>query len=163
MGGPWTYESGHSFNATGTDRAVLDELFSAVCAGIVGRRMYDVVDGWGEEQALPFPIFVVTSRPADKRVVGKSSYTVVTDGIQSALRQARAAAGDKGVSIGGGARVIQRYLAAGVVDDMQVHLAPVLLGKGTRLFDDLGSPPPRITPIDVRWSEDATHVRYQVG
>jgi len=125
--------------------------------------MYDVVEGWGEEQAFPFLVFVVTSRPAERRMVGDSSYTFVTDGIESALEQARAVAGDKAVSIGGGARVIQQYLAAGVVDEMQVHIAPFLLGKGTRLFDELGKQPPRLKPIDVRQSENATHIRYQVG
>jgi dihydrofolate reductase len=83
-------------------------------------------------------------------------------GIESALAQACEAAGDKDVSIGGGARVVQQFLAAGLVDAMQIHLAPVLVGEGTRLFDHLGPPLPRLEQVGVRHSPYATHIRYRV-
>lgn len=163
MGGPWTYAEGPRFRATGVDREVLDELFDGIGAVIVGRRMYDVVDGWGEEEAFPVPVLVLTSRPAPVRTVGRSSYTFVTDGIRAALEQAQRVAGDRRVHVGGGARTIQQYLAAGLVEELGVHIAPVLLGAGVRLFEELGSPLPVLEQVRVRESPHAVHVRYRVG
>ena len=162
MGGAWTYDEGTPFQATGVDREVMDQVFSAAGAVIVGRRMYDVVDGWGDESPFDLPVFVVTSRPHPPRTVGATSYTFVTDGIQAALRQAQDAAGDKTVSVGGGARVVQQFLAAGLVDEMQIHVAPVLLGGGKRLFEHFGGTMPRLEQLRVRESPHATHIRYQL-
>ena len=162
MGGPWTYRDGPRFQSSGVDREVLTESFADAGAIIVGRRMYDVVGGWGEESVFDMPVFVVTSRPHPGRTVGKTSYTFVTGGIRAALDLARAAAGDQAVWVGGGARVIQQFLAAGLADEMQLHLAPVLIGAGTRLFEHLGSRLPRLEQIRVRESANATHVRYRV-
>lgn len=162
MGGPWTYDGGAPFRPTGVDKEVGDEMSAGTGAAIVGRRTYDVVDGWGDESPFGFPVFVLTSREHPRRDVGETSYTFVTDGIESALAQAREAAGDKDVSIGGGARVVQQFLAAGLVDAMQIHVAPVLVGEGTRLFDHLGPPLPRLEQVGVRHSPYATHIRYRV-
>lgn len=162
MGGSWTHDEGPEFAATGVDREVLDDVFADAGACIVGRRMYDVVDGWGDEDAFGLPIFVLTSRAHEKRTAGKTSYTFVTDGVHAALDQARAEAGDKNVSIGGGARTVQQFLAAGVVEEMQIHLAPVLLRHGVRLFENVGTPLPELEPIRVRESSHATHIRYRV-
>jgi dihydrofolate reductase len=162
MGGPWAYEDGTPFQATGVDREVMDEVFAATGAVIVGRRMYDVVDGWGDESPFNLPVFVVTSRPHPPRTVGRTSYTFVTDGIQSALQQAQDAAGGKAVLVGGGARVVQQFLAAGLLDEMQIHLAPVLMGDGKRLFEHLGGSLPRLEQLRVRESPHATHIRYRV-
>ena len=163
MGGPWTYRDGPRFQSSGVDREVLAEGFAAAGAIIVGRRMYDVVGGWGEESVFDLPVFVVTSRPHPVRSVGKTSYTFVTGGIRAALELAREAAGDRAVSVGGGARVIQQFLAEGLADEMQVHIAPVLLGAGTRLFEHLGSSLPRLEQTRVRESENATHIRYRLA
>jgi dihydrofolate reductase len=119
MGGSWTYDDGAPMRATGLDREVIDEMFAAAGAVIVGRRMYDVVDGWGEEETFRRPVFVVTSRPHPSRTVGETSYTFVTDGIRSALKQAADAAGDRAVLVAGGARLVQQFLAAGLVDEMR--------------------------------------------
>ena len=162
MGGPWTYRDGPRFQSSGVDREVLTESFADAGAIIVGRRMYDVVGGWGEESVFDMPVFVVTSRPHPERTVGKTSYTFVTGGIRAALDLARAAAGDQAVSVGGGARVIQQFLAGGLADEMQLHLAPVLIGAGTRLYEHLGSRLPRLEQIRVRESANATHIRYRV-
>jgi dihydrofolate reductase len=124
--------------------------------------MYDVVDGWGEESAFNMPVFVVTSRPHPARTARKTSYTFVTGGIHAALALAREAAGDRAVSVGGGARVTQQFLAEGLVDEMQVHIAPVLVGTGTRLFEHLGSRLPRLEQTRVRESANATHIRYRL-
>jgi dihydrofolate reductase len=162
MGGPWTYAGGTPFQASGVDEEVLSESFAAAGAVIVGRRMYDVVDGWGDESPFDLPVFVVTSRPHPVRTVGRTSYTFVTGGVHAALALARDAAGDRAVSVGGGARVIQQFLAEGLVDEMQVHLAPVLVGAGTRLFEHLGPQLPRLEQTRVRESENATHIRYRL-
>jgi dihydrofolate reductase len=145
------------------DRDVLDEMFGTAGAIIVGRRMYDVVDGWGDESPFNLPVFVVTSRPHPPRTVGHTSYTFVTGGIRDALSQAREAAGGKLVSVGGGASLIQQFLAAGLVDSMQVHVAPVLIGRGKRLFEHLGEPLPTLEQTQVRVSPLATHIRYRVA
>jgi len=163
MGGSWTYDDGAPMRATGLDREVIDEMFAAAGAVIVGRRMYDVVDGWGEEETFRRPVFVVTSRPHPSRTVGETSYTFVTDGIPSALKQAADAAGDRAVLVAGGARLVQQFLAAGLVDEMQVHVAPVLLGDGKRLFEHLGASPPRLEQRRVRASPYATHIRYRLS
>jgi len=160
MGGPWTYAEGPQFSATGPDREQLDGAFAGSGAVIVGRRMYDVVDGWGEEAAFPVPVFVLTSRPHPKRELDGSSYTFVTDGMHSALAQAQAVAGDREVTVGGGARVAQQYLAAGLVDELALHIAPVLVGAGTRLFEDIGADLRDLTIREVVQSPYATHIRY---
>lgn len=137
-------------------------MFATAGAVIVGRRMYDVVDGWGDQSSFGMPVFVVTNRPHPRRTAGETSYTFVKDGIRSALTQAQDAAGSKNVSVGGGARVIQQFLAAALVEEMQIHVAPVLIGAGTRLFENLGADLPRLDRLQVRESPHATHIRYQV-
>ncbi len=162
MGGPWTYRGGPPFQASGVNREVLTGAFADAGAIIMGRRMYHVVDGWGDESPFDMPVFVVTSRPHPVRTVGKTSYTFVTGGIQAALALAGEAAGDRTVSVGGGARVVQQFLAGGLVDEIQVHVAPVLVGAGTRLFEHLGPRLPRLEQSRVRESVNATHIRYRV-
>ena len=163
MGGPWTYEGSPPFAPSGVDREVMDEVFAAAGAIVIGRRMYDVVDGWGDESPFDQPVFVLTSRPHPRRVVGRTSYTFVTEGVHSALRQAAEAAGERTVSVGGGARVAQQFLAERLVDELHLHVSPVLLGEGKRLFEHLGTPLPRLEQIQVRDSPLATHIRYALA
>ncbi|GAA1821997.1 dihydrofolate reductase family protein [Luedemannella flava] len=163
MGGPWTYAQGPMFDPTGPDREAIDAMHTEYGAVIVGRRMYDVVDGWGDEAAFPQPVFVLTSRPHPRREVGTSSYTFVTDGIHAALEQAREAAGERAVVIGGGARAVQQYLAAGLVDELALHVAPVLMGAGRRLFEQIGDHVRRLEVVRVVESPHATHLRYRIG
>jgi dihydrofolate reductase len=141
---------------------VLEELFTGAGAAIVGRRTFDCSEGWGYENPFPMPCFVLTHR-ADAELVEKApTFTFASDGIVSALTQARAVAGGKDVVIGGGASVIQQYLAAGLVDELQLHLAPVLLGAGTRLFDHLGAGPKEFERTRVIESPFVTHLRFRV-
>ena len=91
---------------------------------------------------------------------GGTTFYFVTDGIESALEQARAAAGDKDVSIGGGASAVQQYLAAGLLDEILVSIVPVLLGGGARLFDNLGDPKPGLEQVEAIDAPGVTHVRY---
>jgi len=164
FGGPWTYAEaagGALGQATGVDRQVFDRVFAGAGAAIVGRRMYDVAEGWGEESAFGIPCFVVTSRAGEPRVVGAGTYTFITDGVRSAVRQAKEAAGGRHVLLCGGASVIDQCLAAGLVDEMDLHVAPVLLGSGRRLFADVGG---RVTleQLGVVQSALSTHLRYRV-
>jgi dihydrofolate reductase len=130
------------------DSTLVREVLGTHAATIMGRRMFSGgagpwaedprADGWwGEEPPFHHPVFVLTQHARNPmEMQGGTTFTFVTDGIESALEQARAAAGDGDVAIGGGASVAQQYLGAGLLDQLQIHLAPVLLGDGVRLFDD---------------------------
>jgi dihydrofolate reductase len=162
MGGPWTYAGGASFQARPADQELLDESLARLGAVVMGRRVFDVVDGWGDDPPFRVPVYVLTHRAQGTRIRGATTFRFVTDGIDSALEQARADAGTKDVSIMGGANVIQQYLQAGLVDEMTVHVAPVLLGAGTRLFDNIGGAKIALEPTRVRQSPFATHLSYRV-
>jgi dihydrofolate reductase len=91
---------------------------------------------------------------------GGTTFTFVTDGIESALEQARAAAGDKDISIAGGAKAIQQYLAAGLLDELHLHIVPIVLGAGERLLEGVGDP--TLEPVEVVASPAVTHIKYRV-
>jgi dihydrofolate reductase len=149
-----------------TDAEVLDRAHRRVGALVMGRSMFDVgEEPWGPRPPFGMPVFIVTHR-AHERVVkeGGTTYEFVTHGIVAALDTARLAADHKDVGIQGGANLINEYLAAGLVDDFQIHLVPVLLGGGTRLFDR-GSAPGRIElkPLRVTGSPSGvTHLDFSV-
>ena len=106
FGGPWTYGDPTDQplrEATGVDKQVVDTVFAGAGAAVVGRRMYDMAEGWGDESAFGTPVFVLTSEPRDQRVVRGGTYTFVTDGVQSAIRQAKEAAGGRHLLVSGGA------------------------------------------------------------
>jgi len=157
---------------TAADAALLNEITAATGAVLIGRRTFDVVDGpngWNDErgyggdrgQAGAPPVFVVTSSPPAKvRLAGRFAF--VTDGIASALEQARAAAGGKDVVIMGGANLARQYLDAGVVDQLRVHIAPVVLTAGTPLFALSAGPAIILKQTDVLATQAATHVTYRV-
>ena len=157
FGGPWTYEGEHDFTAiSGEDKAYYEALIERIGSGIVGRGMYDAAGAWGGKNPFPGTLVVLTHRTDDPH---DESFAFV-DGLGEALRLAREAAGDKAVSIGGGADVIRRALAAGEVDELCLSIAPVVLGAGKPLFD--GSLERDLEPIEVHQSRWATHVRYAV-
>jgi dihydrofolate reductase len=165
MGGPWRYDDeARRFAPLDVDRAVLQQTMGSVGAGIIGRRMFDVTGGWGGNPpgGRDAKYFVLTHSAPPEWVTLESPFTFVTDGIESALEQAKAAAGDKDVGIGGGANVIQQYLAAGLVDELRLHLAPVLLGAGKRLFDHLGTQPIELEQTGIIQSPYATHLSFTV-
>ncbi|MGC5013132.1 dihydrofolate reductase family protein [Streptosporangium sp. DT93] len=129
---------------------------------ITSRRVYDDTDGWAAEDGFyRLPVFVVTHRPHDVVVKGETTFTFVTGGVEDAVKQAAEAAGDKAVHIMGGAGIVQQALAAGLVDELFVHVAPVLLNGGTRLFEHLGRQI-RLERAEVIESRHATHLRYRV-
>ena len=115
----------------------------------------------GDDPPFHAPVFVLTHHPRDPQPMdGGTTYHFVTDGIESALAQAREAAGDGAVSIQGGASTINQYLAAGLIDDLRLHIVPLTLGAGTRLFDRV--PPLNLEQVDSRAASSVTHVTYRV-
>ena len=156
------------------DSRLIEEHLRSIGATIMGRRMFSGgagpweddpnADSWfGDEPPFHHPVFILTHHARDPEVKqGGTTYTFVTDGIESALERARAAAGHRDVQVAGGANVVQQYLAAGLLDEIQIHVAPVLLGGGARLFDQLGAAAPKIEPTRVVQSPAATHLRYRI-
>ena len=142
-----------------------------VGAYVMGRKMFGGGDGpwdekwtgwWGEDPPYHAPVFVLTHHPRELlSMQGGTTFTFVTDGIESALDQARAAAGDQDVAIAGGASAVQQYLAAGLLDELYLHIVPVILGAGERLLDGVGRP--TLEPVEVVASPAVTHVRYRVA
>jgi dihydrofolate reductase len=166
----WREQHGLEAGDRGVDSDVVDEVVQDVGAYIMGRRMFGGGDGpwdptwkgwWGEDPPFHVPVFVLTHHPREPvTMLGNTTFTFVNDGIKSALAQARTAAGDKDVAIAGGARTVQQYLAAGLLDELFLHIAPVVLGGGERLLQDVGDP--TLQPIKVIASAAVTHIKYRV-
>jgi len=150
------------FQSDGDDRELVE--FSSEGAVIIGRRMFDVgEEPWGENPPFHLPVFVLTHEPKDTVVKeGGTTFTFVSDGIDSALRQARAAAGDRDVAVGGGANTMQQYLKAGLLDELQIHVIPVVLGSGIRFFEETDGTPIELERIKVMVSPRATHLWFRV-
>ena len=158
---------------TTADSEVLEESVANTGAVLMGRRMFSGgagpweadpnADGWwGDDPPFHVPVFVLTHHARETVTKqGGTSYSFVTDGIEAALERARAAAGDKDVAIAGGADVIQQCLKGGLVDEFQVHVAPLLLGDGVRLFDLLDTKL-EIEGTRVIASPGVTHLKYRV-
>jgi dihydrofolate reductase len=159
----WRERHGLTGGNTDTDAEVLEESFKNTGAVVVGRRMFDLANGWGDNPPFHMPVFVITHDAKEKVVKeGGTTFTFVTGGIESALEQAKAAAGDKDVSVAGGANIIQQYLSAGLLDEIQIHLVPVLLGDGRRLFDHIGAEQIELEITRVIESPEVTHIKFRV-
>jgi dihydrofolate reductase len=156
----WFAPGGEFVELSGPVKEVVDELY-ATGAVITGRRTAELMDHWGGDVHGGVPIFVVSHRPPGPAARwGYPLVTYVTDGIESAMAQAKAAAGDRNVHVQGG-YTAQRALEAGVLDELQIHLIPVLLGAGRRLFDVL----PALVELEIVQvidTPEATHIRYLV-
>jgi dihydrofolate reductase len=139
----------------------LGELFGDTGACVVGWRTFDV-SGWGDNPPLGLPCFVLTHQVPQEWAEPGSAFTFVTDGIESAVAQAQKVAGDRIVGIGGGADIGRQALEAGLVDEIHIQLAPVLLGAGIRLFEHLEAAPIRLERTRVIESRHATHLRFTV-
>ncbi len=158
---------------TNADSEVVQESLDATGAVVMGRRMFSGGEGpweddpnadgwWGDDPPFRVPVFVLTSHARETLTKqGGTSFTFVTGGIEAALEQARAAAGNKDVLVAGGASVVQQYLKAGLLDELQIHLAPVLLSDGVRLFDGLG--PAELEATRVIASPAVTHLTFRTG
>jgi dihydrofolate reductase len=166
----WRKQQGLDGGERNPDSEVVDDVVSGVGAYIMGRKMFGGGDGpweetwtgwWGEDPPYHTPVFVLTHHSREPLAMqGGTTFNFVTDGIESALEQARAAAGDKVVSIAGGASTVQQYLAAGILDELYLHIVPVILGSGERLLQDIGDP--TLQPVSVTASPTVTHVKYRV-
>jgi dihydrofolate reductase len=173
----WREAHGMEGGETNVDSEVVEETIAGLGATVMGRRMFSGGAGpweddpnadawWGDDPPFHHPVFILTHHerePVTKE--GGTTFTFVTDGIESALEQARAAAGDGGVAVAGGADVAQQYLRAGLLEEIQLHLAPVLLGDGVRLFD--GSVPDAPRALErtrvLESPTGVTHVTYRAG
>jgi dihydrofolate reductase len=156
----WADADGESGQPSGPAGDFQDE-WNAAGAVLAGRRTAELMDHWGGDHG-GLPIFVPSHRPPGPAARwGYPLVTYVTDGIESAMAQAKAAAGDRGVQVRGGAYTAQQALEAGVLDEVQIHLIPVLLGRGRRLFDVLPSEI-ELEIVRVIDTPEATHIRYRV-
>jgi len=160
----WREPHGLSGGEKNQDADVIDEAFKFTGAVVMGRRMFDGgEEPWGDNPPFHTPVFVVTHRAREPLAKeGGTMFTFITDGIESALKQAQAAAGEKSVSVAGGANIIQQCVKTGLLDEIQVHLTPVLLGGGRRLFDTLGTGHIELETTRVIESPAETHVRFRV-
>lgn len=146
------------------DAGVIEESVDTTGAILIGRRAYDLGDRVDGFVGTPYKVdhFVLTHDALERFARGETAFTFVTDGIGSALELARAAAGDRYVAVGGGASVAQQALGTGLVDEVQIHLAPVLLGGGIRLFEDSGAGKIKLERIRVIETPFATHLKFRV-
>jgi dihydrofolate reductase len=158
----WREPHGLEGGETNASSAIVEEGLSAAGAIVVGKRMFDNAHGWGDVPPFHMPVFVLTHTAREPLAKSDTTFTFVTDGIESAVEQAKAAAGDKNVGIGGGANTAQQALKAGLVDEVQLNVAPVLLGGGVRLFEGLGPDDAEFELVRVIEGPRATHLKYRV-
>lgn len=166
----WREQHGLEGGERTADDEVAAEVAQGVGAYVMGRRMFGGGEGewdpswtgwWGEDPPFHTPVFVVTHHAREPlEMAGGTTFHFVTEGIEAALAQARAAAGEQDVLIAGGANTVNQYLAAGLLDELYLHVAPRLLGGGARLFEGVG--PLTFEPLKVVASPAATHVKYRV-
>jgi dihydrofolate reductase len=158
MGGPWSYGSERPVGPEGEDAEYLNEMMARAGAIVVGRTMYEAAGHWGEKNPFGLPVFVVTHRPEEEPETGEFSFV---GGFDEAIDRAKEAAGDKVVSIGGGADMIRQGLEAGIVDELHIIVAPVILGGGKHLFDDF-TKSLELENRGVRQSRWATFIEFAV-
>lgn len=166
----WRRMQGMEGGEDGPDSEVANEVAQGIGAYIMGRNMFGAGRGewdhewkgwWGPDPPYHTPVFVLTHHPREPLTMeGGTTFNFVTDGIESALEQAQAAAGDQKVSIAGGASAVRQYLAAGLLDELYLHIAPVILGAGERLLEDVGDPV--LEPVKVVASPAVTHIKYRI-
>jgi dihydrofolate reductase len=169
----WRKPHGREGGEVNASSEIVEDALKDIGANIMGRKMFggdpgpwgeDPWDGWwGDDPPFHTPVFVLTHYAREPlHMQGGTSFHFVTDGIESALAQAEHAAAGKDVSLGGGADVAQQYLAAGLLDELQLNIVPVLLGSGTRLFDNLAHADVALEQVMVVEAPGVTHLRYRV-
>jgi dihydrofolate reductase len=170
----WRESHGLEGGNTEQDDQVMREVIARSGAVIMGKNMFGPGPGaheaddswqgwWGDDPPFRKPVFVLTHHERKPLQLGDTTFTFVTEGPEAALEQARSAAGDKDVQIAGGASAMQQYLGAGLLDELLLHVPPVLLGSGVRLFDNLEGADVKLEPIQVLESPAVTHLRYRVS
>jgi dihydrofolate reductase len=158
FGGPWSYDNEPRGEPTGDDANWLNEVSARIGAVVGGRWTYEAARHWGDENPWGLPFFIVTHRPEEEPEGGHFSFV---SGVDEAVARAKEAAGDKDVSVMGGADVIRQALEAGLVDELSIVIAPVILGEGKRLFDNF-STQVEFEHTGVRQSPFATFIDYRV-
>ncbi len=164
----WRERQGFAGGEQSVDSEIIEETFAAAGAYVMGRRMFEGGEiPWGDDPPFRAPVFVVTHRPHEVvERAGGTSFTFVTDGVEQAVKLAREAAGGKDVAVAGGGTMVRHVMQRGLLDELELHIAPVVLGDGQRLFDaslnvadDEGI---ELTPLRVVGSPEITHLRYAV-
>jgi dihydrofolate reductase len=158
FGGPWTYDGGTRGDPSGEDAAWLAEVTSRVGAIVGGRGTYEAARHWGDENPWGLPFFIVTHRPEEEPEGGEFTFV---SGVEAAVERAREAAEDKDVHVMGGAEIIRQALEVGIIDELSIIIAPVVLGGGKRLFDGF-SQSLDLEQLGVRQSQFATFIDYRV-
>jgi len=168
----WRASEGEEGGDVNASTAVMEEVQANIGAVVMGRNMFGGGPGpwegdppwrgwWGDDPPYHVPVFVLTNHPREPlEMEGGTTFFFVTDGIRSALDQAQQVAGDKDVLLGGGASVIQQYLAAGSIDEFWLHVAPILLGDGERLLENVGEL--QLEQVRAVEAPGVTHIKYQV-
>src|SRR4051794_17618411 len=169
----WRASHDKAGGETNESTRVMEETLENVGAGVMGRNMFGPAQGgdwgdeqwtgwWGDDPPYHYPVFILTHHPRDPvEMEGGTTFHFVTDGIESALERAKEAAGGKDVMLWGGAQAIQQYLAAGLLDELELHVVPVLLGGGARLFDNLGNAEVRLEQVRAVEAPGVTHLKYR--
>ena len=152
------------FPPKGNHEEIAVDMFKNVGAVIMGRQMFNLgEEPWGSNPPFHLPVFVLTHEPKEKVVKeGGTTFIFVTDGIESALGQAKVVAGDRDILVAGGADADQQFLKAGLLDEIQIHLIPILIGKGTRLFNDPSAEPIELETTRVIESPGVTHLQFRI-
>jgi dihydrofolate reductase len=162
FGGPWSYDAepeGRAGSNLGkVEQEVMDAAFARLGASVAGRNMYEAAGHWGDENPWGVPVFIVTHRPEEEPEGGAFRFV---DGVEKAIELAKEAAGDKDVSLSGGGDIIRQALAAGLVDELTIITAPLILGRGKLLFEGFDHDI-ELIPTGVRQSRLATFVDYEV-
>ena len=166
----WREQVGQPGGERSADSDVVEHALDGVGAYVMGRKMFGGGGGpwdetwrgwWGEDPPFHAPVFVLTHHPREPLTMGGgTTFTFVTSGIESALEQARSAAGDRDVAIAGGANAVQQSLTAGLLDELHLHIVPIVLGAGERLLENVNDP--ALEPVEVTASPAVTHIRYRV-
>ena len=156
----WMFGDG---SMSGRNAEIRDEFFARTGALLMGRRMFDLgFDPWGNDPPFHQPVFVLTHRRRDPLVMqGGTTYHFVTGGVEDALAQAQRAAGNRDVGVVGGAQTIRKLISAGWLDELRIHLVPVLLGGGTRLFEHTGSALIDLEQTRVIETPEVIHLTFQ--
>lgn len=158
FGGPWSYDEEPRGDPTGDDAAWLEEAMSRVGAVVAGRATYEAARHWGDKNPWGIPLFIVTHRPEEEPAGGEFQFV---PGVEEAVERAREAAGERDVHVMGGADVIRQALAAELVDELSIIVAPVIMGGGKRLFDGF-SGSVELEHLGLRQSPFATFIDYRV-
>ena len=166
----WQREHGREGGERTADSEVIDEATRDIGAYVMGRNMFGGGPGaweddwkgwWGDNPPYHVPVFVLTHHAREPvEMEGGTTFHFVTDGVEAAIARAREAAGDKRVSVAGGAQCVQQVIAAGLLDELYLHIAPIVLGGGERLLDNIGTP--TLEQVKVVGSPAVTHVLYRI-